>query len=61
MVSTGTKNKIDGGKYMSLTETEKEIIIAVRESARKGKDVEIRTNKNGKHKVIQLTKETIVG
>lgn len=46
---------------MGLTDNEKEIIQAVRESAKKGKDVEIRTNKNGQHKVIRLTKETIVG
>lgn len=46
---------------MSLTENEKNIIKAVRESAQQGKDLEIRTDKKGNHKVLEITKRKIIG
>lgn len=46
---------------MGLTENEKNIIKAVRESAQQGKDLEIRTDKKGNHKVLEITKRRIVG
>jgi len=46
---------------MSLTENEKKVIEALRKIASRGNDAEVRTNKNGQYKVLEVKKNIVVG
>ena len=46
---------------MSLTENEKKVIEALRKIAKRSNDAEVRIDKNGEFKVIEVKKKIVVG